>query len=194
MTGHGAGVMDQGTGTDRSPVRSTMLPGSFALTIRSPGRATYELAASQFLPLPRTQAFSFFEDPRNLAEITPGWLSFVMRDRDQMTGMFEGAEFDYTIRWAGVTIAWRSRISAYRPPDRFTDVQVAGPYRSWSHLHTFEEAPGGTVMRDTVVYELPLGPLGALVHTLAVRRQLRDIFRYRAARVDAWARGAGSER
>jgi hypothetical protein len=103
--------------------------------------------------------------------------------------MFEGAEFDYTIRWFGIPMPWKSRIIGYQPPGRFTDIQLAGPYRSWSHLHTFEEVSGRTLMLDTVTYQLPLGPLGNLVHALTVRRQLEDIFRYRAARIEEWACG-----
>ena len=166
-----------------------MLPPSFTLDIRSIGMFTCELAALQVLPMPREQAFSFFEDPRNLFDITPDWLRFVMKDREANTTMFEGAEFDYTIRWFGVPMPWKSRITGYRPPEEFTDVQIAGPYRSWSHLHIFEAVPRGTVMRDVVNYQLPLGPLGRAVHALAVRRQLEDIFRYRAMRIDEWARG-----
>jgi ligand-binding SRPBCC domain-containing protein len=84
---------------------------------------------------------------------------------------------------------WRSRITGYRPPEEFTDVQLVGPYRSWSHLHTFEAVEGGTLMRDFVTYRLRFGPLGRIVHAFAVRRQLEDIFRYRAKRIDAWAKG-----
>ena len=166
-----------------------MLPSSFTLKIRPLIGFTYELATSQVLPLPREQAFAFFEDPRNLFDITPDWLRFVMQDRDRIGRVFEGAEFDYTIRWFGMTVPWRSRIADYRPPARFTDIQLAGPYRAWSHLHTFEPVSGGTRMQDTVTYRLPFGPFGALAHALAVRGQLEDIFRYRATRIDAWARG-----
>ena len=53
------------------------------------------------------------------------------------------------------------------------DVQLSGPYRLWHHTHDFEPlADGGTLMRDTVRYALPLGPLGALAHRLLVRRDL----------------------
>ena len=166
-----------------------MLPSSFTLTIRSLENFAWELSASQVLPLPREQAFVFFEDPRNLFDITPDWLRFVMKDRESKTEMLEGAEFDYTIRWLGVTLHWTSRIEAYRPPEQFTDVQLVGPYRSWRHRHTFEEVPGGTLMRDIVTYQLPFGPLGSVAHTLAVRHQLKNIFRYRAARINEWARG-----
>jgi ligand-binding SRPBCC domain-containing protein len=103
--------------------------------------------------------------------------------------MFEGAEFDYTIRWLGIPLPWKSRIIGYKPPSQFTDIQITGPYRSWSHLHTFEEVSEGTLMLDTVTYQLPLGPLGDLAHALAVKHQLDDIFRYRAMRIDEWVRG-----
>ena len=152
-------------------------------------RSTHRLSASQVLPLPRREAFLFFEDPRNLFDITPDWLRFVMKDREARTEVSEGAEFDYTIRWLGVTIPWRSRIVDYHPPEQFTDIQITGPYRNWSHLHTFEEVPDGTVMRDIVTYRLPFGSLGTAVHALAVRRQLEHIFQYRAVRIDQWARG-----
>ncbi len=168
---------------------SSQLPPTFTVAFRRLGLAAYELSASQVLPLPRKQAFAFFEDPRNLYDITPDWLHFVMRDRDAETEMFDGAAFDYTIRWFGIPLRWRSRIEGYLPPERFTDIQLVGPYRSWSHLHTFEEDDTGTFMRDTVRYQLPLGPLGDAVHAIAVRRQLENIFRYRARRIDEWARG-----
>jgi len=166
-----------------------ILPPTFTIDFQRLAGATHQLTTSQVLALPRKQAFAFFEDPRNLFDITPDWLSFVMKDRDSRTAMFEGAEFDYTIRWFGIPIPWRSRIIGYKPPKQFTDIQIAGPYRSWSHLHTFEDLSEGTLMHDTVTYQLPFGPLGNLVHALTVRHQLEDIFRYRAARIDAWARG-----
>jgi len=165
------------------------LPPTFTIIFSDIHRSLHRLTATQVLPLPAAQAFSFFEDPRNLFDITPDWLRFVMKDRNGKAEVFEGAEFDYTIRWFGISMRWKSRIEGYRPPEQFTDIQLAGPYRSWSHLHTFEESEGGTLMRDTVTYQLPLGPIGTVVHALAVRRQLENIFSYRAKRIDEWARG-----
>jgi ligand-binding SRPBCC domain-containing protein len=79
-----------------------MLPPTFTIKFHRLDRATHQLKASQVLALPRNQVFAFFEDPLNLFDITPDWLSFVMKDRDSKTTMFEGAEFDYTIRWFGI--------------------------------------------------------------------------------------------
>ena len=158
------------------------LPPTFNICVRRINADTYQLSTSQMLPVPRKQAFTFLEEPRNLFDITPDWLQFVMKDREMKTKVFEGAEFDYTIRWYGVTMDWKSRIINYRPPERFTDVQMVGPYRSWEHLHTFEIVPEGTCMRDFVTYKLPFGMIGRMVHALVVRRQLKDNINYRALR------------
>lgn len=152
------------------------------------GKDAFRLTTSQVLPLPPDQAFGFFEDPRNLFEITPDRLDFRMADRGSVTSVHEGAEFDYTIRWLGSTIPWRSRIADYHPPDRFADVQVRGPYRSWVHLHLFGAVADGTLMQDIVTYEVPCGPAGRLVHRFLIRRRLEDIFRYRAVQIEEWVR------
>jgi ligand-binding SRPBCC domain-containing protein len=63
---------------------------------------------------------------------------------------------------------------------RFVDTQIRGPYALWHHTHEFEPDGDGTLMRDTVRYALPLGPLGALAHRGFVRRDVERIFDYRA--------------
>ena len=100
-------------------------------------------------------------------------------------------EFKYTIKWLGLRIPWRSRIVDYHPPLEFTDIQVAGPYLKWVHVHTFRPASEEekTLMKDNVDYRLPLGLAGRLAHVWIVERQLRDIFSYRASRINEWAQG-----
>ena len=43
----------------------------------------------------------------------------------------------------------------------------------------FEDHPEGTLVRDRVSYEIPLGPLGELARLLFVRRDLDRIFDHR---------------
>lgn len=164
------------------------LPETFSMYFSRRDGRTFRLSASQVLPVGREKAFGFFEDPRNLFEITPGWLDFRMLDRSKAE-VFEGADFDYTIRWFTFNFYWRSRIIGYNPPESFTDVQVKGPYPYWSHLHTFIEKDGSTLMKDEVNYRLPFGLLGLLLHRFIIRRQLGDIFRYRTIRIGRWAEG-----
>jgi ligand-binding SRPBCC domain-containing protein len=140
------------------------------------------LERAQVIPAPLEVVFRFFEDPHNLRLITPNWLDFrVTRIRGTPLGV--GTTIFYRIRWLGVPIRWVSRIDEFERNHRFVDVQIRGPYRSWRHEHTFEERDGRTVMRDTVRYELPLGILGRTAHWLLVRRQLHQIFDYRASQI-----------
>ena len=164
------------------------MPETFSISFSRPDNRLFRLSASQVLPVTQAKAFSFFEDPLNLFEITPDWLDFRMLDPSKAE-VFEGAQFDYTIRWLKFRLFWRSRITGYRQPESFTDVQIRGPYPYWSHLHTFHDKKGSTLMRDEVTYRLPFGPFGRLLHGLIIRRQLRKIFRYRAIRIAQWAAG-----
>ena len=64
--------------------------------------------------------------------------------------------------------------------ERFVDQQLHGPYALWHHTHAFEaDGPDHTLMRDTVRYALPFGPLGEVAHRLFVARDLERIFDFR---------------
>ncbi|MGE5237794.1 MAG: SRPBCC family protein [Chloroflexota bacterium] len=168
------------TGTKRA------LPPTFTLAFRKAKCCEFVLTASQVVPLSLESTFSFFENPGNLFEITPDWLDFRLCERD-LPGVFEGAVYNYTIRWFGIRIRWQSKITEYTPPQRFVDVQVRGPYRYWHHLHTFDETSSGTVVADRVTYRVPFFVMP--LHHLVIKKQLEDIFSYRAARIAQWASG-----
>jgi ligand-binding SRPBCC domain-containing protein len=94
--------------------------------------------------------------------------------------MRQGALIEYRLRLHGVPIRWLTRIEEWAPGERFVDVQLRGPYALWHHTHEFEPAGDGrTLMRDTVRYALPLGPLGVLAHRLFVARDIERIFDHR---------------
>jgi len=162
------------------------LPPTFAIEFRRIDFLRRTLITSQVLPLAPEEVFPFFEDPRNLFEITPDWLDFRMAE-GMRSAVYEGAEFHYTIKLFGVRIGWRSRIVDYRPPERFVDIQLKGPYWHWHHLHTFEAVPEGTLMKDEVTYRPPF--IALPLHGVIIKRRLEDIFSYRAVRVWEWARG-----
>jgi ligand-binding SRPBCC domain-containing protein len=138
----------------------------------------WQLEQVQVVPKPRAEVFAFFADPHNLQRLTPGFLGFRILTPPPIE-MREGAIIDYSLRLHGLPVRWRTRIDCFEPEERFVDTQIKGPYRYWRHLHEFEEVPEGTLLRDRVDYELPLGPLGAVARQLFVRRSLERIFSYR---------------
>lgn len=141
------------------------------------------LEETQFIPRSRDVVFSFFQDPENLARITPPALGFLILTPGPIP-MHAGSVIDYTIRISGLRLRWTTVISEYEPPAKFVDVQIRGPYSFWHHTHTFEEVPGGTRMTDQVRYALPFGPLGRLAQRLTVRKQIAAIFAHRRIAVE----------
>jgi NADH dehydrogenase len=139
---------------------------------------------------PIEDVLAFFERPENLARISPPELGFEIRSGDHT--MRTGSTFDYRVRpILGLPTSWRTRITDYRPPHGFIDVQARGPYRRWEHEHTFTSVEGGTRIDDAITYELPLGRLGDAFHDRFVRPVLERIFRYRAVAIDAVFASAG---
>jgi ligand-binding SRPBCC domain-containing protein len=138
----------------------------------------FELRRSQFVPAPLGEVFRFFEDPRNLEQITPPFLRFrVVSTSDEEVRL--DTRIEYRLRWQIFPMRWNSRISEYEKNVMFADEMLRGPYRRWYHRHYFEEVEGGVEILDVVEYQLPLGPLGRVAHAVVVRRQLEEIFDYR---------------
>jgi len=92
----------------------------------------------------------------------------------------------------GSTVTWRARhfgipfrlttvVYDVDPPHGFRDRQVRGPFASFLHEHEFVPHPDGTLMRDTVTFRSPLGPLGRLVDLLILNRYMRTLISTRNA-------------
>lgn len=150
----------------------------------------YELTDQFIVPASPEETWRFFSAAENLPLITPPWLAFQLRMPEAIV-IEQDTLLDYSIRWVGIPVKWRTRIIDFSPPRQFIDLQLRGPYALWHHQHTFAPVAEGVLCRDRVIYRLPLGWLGRLTHTLVVRRQLRAIFRYRRrviARELGWVR------
>jgi ligand-binding SRPBCC domain-containing protein len=146
------------------------------------------LERSQVVASPLERTFAFFADAASLERLTPPWLRFRILTRLPIE-MREGALIEYRLSLHGLPLRWRTAIARWEPGRCFVDLQLRGPYAFWEHTHTFEPAPGGTLISDRVRYRLPLAPLGELAHALLVARDLEQIFDYRR---DAAARELGS--
>jgi len=149
----------------------------------------YRLEREQWIPADLGRVFGFFADARNLADITPPWLRFRVLTPAPLE-MREGLQLDYRIRLALLPLRWRTRVTEWKPPYGFVDVQERGPFSLWEHAHRFRpvksEGGDGVLVTDVVRYALPLGPVGRLAHGLAVRAMLAAIFDYRRASVRNW--------
>jgi len=132
------------------------------------------LSTELWLPVPRPRVFEFFAKAENLQSLTPAWLQFKILSPLPID-MHEGTVIDYRIRVRGLPMRWRSLIATWDPLNEFVDTQLRGPYRRWVHTHRFTDVNGGTLVRDSVEFEVPLGRLVSWF----VARDLRKVFTFR---------------
>ena len=143
----------------------------------------HQLKRQQIVPATLQEVWAFFSNPRNLNEITPPDLRFEIIFGGEET-MYQGQIMAYKIQLLPlIHTRWLTEITQVKEPFYFADRQQLGPYSFWLHEHFFTPVPDGVEMRDRVTYQLPLGPIGDLVHRFWVGPRLQSIFNYRAEKV-----------
>ncbi|MBK8204242.1 MAG: TIGR01777 family protein [Bdellovibrionales bacterium] len=136
----------------------------------------------QWVPKSREAVFGFFADERNLEELTPKFLDFhiVGKTTEKIS---EGTEIEYKLRIHGIPTRWKAQITSWRFGEEFKDVQTVGPYKVWEHRHLFFDLAGGTLLKDQVVYQLPLAKIGGNIFGAFIAHDITKIFEFRKAKI-----------
>lgn len=88
-----------------------------------------------------------------------------------------GETVTWRARHFGIWFTMTSRITEHDRPGRFVDEQVAGPFRSFRHVHEYREEGRTTVMTDAITLASPV--LGRLAEKLVLVPYLRRLIRQR---------------
>lgn len=80
---------------------------------------------------------------------------------------------------AFMSTRWISEITHVKTPTYFFDEQRLGPFRFWHHQHLFKEVARDVEIQDIVHYDMPLGPIGEMVHAISVHKRVEAIFDFR---------------
>ncbi|HQS05397.1 MAG: hypothetical protein B7X86_00680 [Sphingobacteriales bacterium 17-39-43] len=140
----------------------------------------YYFKTEHLLPVSIDEAWDFFSSAKNLARITPPEMDFKILSTLDEKEIYEGMIIDYIVRPVfGIPLKWQTEIINVNKPHSFADRQLKGPYKIWEHTHTFIQKENGVLMKDEIKYQIPLGILGQLAHSLFVREKVKDIFRFR---------------
>ncbi|MHA7177272.1 TIGR01777 family oxidoreductase [Arthrobacter sp. Sr24] len=152
------------------------------------------------LPYPRAEVFRWFTRPGALVRLTPSFFGTIHAEPSDGInpgstavmgvgapgglGLLLGSAAG-TVRgilpvpWARPEIRWHALHTELVPEASFTDVMEKGPLESSSHTHTFSDgAPGTTVMRDEMSYELPKLARGRWTHA-QMQAELGRMFAFR---------------
>jgi len=124
--------------------------------------------------------FDWHEGPGAFEQLTPSWERVrVLRHEG---GIRDGARVSLLVGPWPFSLRWELEHRDYRYGRSFTDVQVSGPFRCWTHVHRMiPEGPHACVLEDTIEYVLPLGGLGRLFGRPLVARKLKRLFAFRHA-------------
>lgn len=142
--------------------------------------STFYYRTEQFLAVDINTAWDFFSSAKNLALITPPELDFKILTKLNGQEIYEGMLINYTVKpLLGIPLRWETEICRVEKPLFFTDRQLKGPYKLWEHTHSYVEMNNGVLMKDEVKYQLPLGFLGDIAHSIIVRKKVEDIFSFR---------------
>lgn len=142
---------------------------------------SYILRRRHWVTQPIEATFEFFSRAENLQALTPPWLEFRMVDAPKQ--MHAGSLIRYEMRVHKIPVRWTTQITAWNPPHGFVDIELSGPYAMWHHEHNFFAERGGTTIEDNVRYALPFGVIGQMARWMFVRRDLENIFDYRARKL-----------
>ena len=143
----------------------------------------HRLNRQQVVPASLDEVWEYFSTPKNLDEMTPPDMHFQILSGGEIP-MYLGQLIEYRIQIIPLVVSrWLTEIAHLEEKAYFVDEQRLGPYKFWYHEHQFEPVNSGTRISDRVTYELPLRPLGDLVHTLWVGPRLQAIFDYRRDKV-----------
>jgi len=146
---------------------------------------------------PRSRVFAFHEAPGALLRLIPPW------ERVELVSgggsLRPGSRVKLRVWLGPLPVIWEAEHTEYEPGKMFADRQVHGPFARWYHRHLFlDDGRGGTILRDEVEYEPPLGMLGLWFSGSLVRSKLREMFQYRhqttrrLVESGAWQTGHGS--
>ncbi|MGP6170310.1 SRPBCC family protein [Microbacterium sp. A204] len=87
----------------------------------------------------------------------------------------EGSTVTWRARHFGIPFHLTTMVFDIEEPHRFCDRQIKGPFGAFHHEHVFLEHPDGTLIRDTITFRSPFGPIGALVDRFFMLEYLRRL-------------------
>jgi len=150
--------------------------------------------------------FAFFANPANLPKLHPDWQQTRIDEIELRPANRNGnGPTEATIaagrgtrmtlsfrptRLSPVRVSWVALVEDFHWNERFCDRQIEGPFRYWRQCHRVQawqsEKTGeyGTLLIDTIEYELPFTTFGHLANRFAVRGMLENLFEHRHRRAE----------
>jgi ligand-binding SRPBCC domain-containing protein len=132
--------------------------------------------------------FAFHEQPDVLKQLTPPWEKSAIIQQARISDVGSRAIIEAVVLgpWK---VRWIAEHTLYEPPHMFEDVLIAGPFRSWRHLHIVKADIGGAILRDEIEFETPLWFFDRIIAPLVIEPRLQRLFNFRHEVTRRWCEG-----
>lgn len=130
------------------------------------------------IPASAQAVFDWHEAPGAFQRLTPPWERVrVLRHEG---GIRDGARVSLLVGSMPFALRWDLTHIDYRAGESFTDTQVKGPFKKWTHVHRMK--PNGancSILEDEIEYVLPGGWVGHIIGGPIMKRKLKKLFAFR---------------
>jgi ligand-binding SRPBCC domain-containing protein len=124
------------------------------------------------------RVFAFHQSEGALKRLTPPWERVTLVEGGE--SLRPGSRVVLAITFGPLSLRWVAVHTEYEPGRMFADAQLSGPFARWFHRHWFlDDGAGGTLLRDEVDFDPPLGLLGRWLLGGLVRSRLQRMFDFR---------------
>ena len=116
--------------------------------------------------------------PGALQRLTPPWET--VRTITEPKSIVDGSRAVVELKQGPIWQRWVAEHRDCKPGHSFSDVQLKGPFASWTHIHRFiAEGERSSTLQDHIRYCLPVHPLSHWIAGWYVRKKLERTFAYR---------------
>jgi uncharacterized protein len=130
-------------------------------------------------PCSADELYAWHSRPGALERLIPPWEKTTVVSK--AGGIAPGGRVEMRMHLGPVPYRWQALHIDDNPGVMFRDIQLKGPFSSWSHSHLFTDSGSGSLLEDRIEFRLP----GHALLPDILKNQVHDIlqrtFRYRHA-------------
>lgn len=131
----------------------------------------YLFSKNSPIEVSRERLFSWHTRPEAFLRLCPPWVH--LGDVTRSGGVEDGASVNFTQYLFKIPFKWEIEHFGYRQDEQFCDRARKSPFKSYTHVHRFLSYDKGTVLQDSVSYNIP-----SFLHCFAAR-EFNRLFSYR---------------
>jgi len=151
------------------------------------------ISKSMDISAPLSEVFTYFARPEHMADQFPENMGLNVIPLEVKNGFGVGTIFRISGDFDGKKLEWDCETIDYIPHKKIVAKMIEGPFKHWQITVDFDELEEKkTKTTLTVVYDMPMGPLGGLLDKVKLKKIAERGMENGLYRVKALLEGTGS--